>query len=279
VAVRRKERRGIPVLSHRGYDSPCVPQEALSLFAIGVAAGILGALLGVGGGLLIVPALSLLAGLPLRAAVAASLVCICATSVASSVVYLRRGRVHLPLAIEFQFFSVLGAVAAGLAASALPAGPLFIAFALLLMLTAGQMWPTGDPGAVERLLDRSRWSRPGIARGASVAAGVISGLLGVGGGILNTPVLHLVLRLPFERAVATSVYMIGMTAAAGALVYFARGDMIVSAAAAAMLGTLVGALPAALGGHRLSARALRIAFAILLVVVSLLMLRRGISEF
>ena len=255
-----------------------MPQEALSLFAIGVAAGVLGALLGVGGGLLIVPALSLLVGLPLRAAVAASLVCICATSVASSAVYLRRGRVHLPFAIEFQFYSVMGAVAAGLAAGLLSAGPLFVAFSLLLLFTAGQMWPTAGRGALERLLDRSGWSRPGIARAASVTAGVVSGLLGVGGGILNTPVLHLVLRLPFERAVGTSVYMIGMTAAAGALVYFARGDMIVSAATAAMLGTLVGALPAALGGHRLSARALRIAFAMLLVVVSVLMLRRGLTE-
>lgn len=256
-----------------------MPPETLPLFAIGIAAGILGALLGVGGGLIIVPALSLLAGLPLRAAVSASLLCICATSVASSVVYLRRGRVRLPVAIELQFFAVLGAVSAGLGAGLVPAGPLFVAFSALLVFTAGQMWPSRGPGAVERLLDRSGWSRPLLARGVSVGAGFISGLLGVGGGILNTPVLHLVIGLSFENAVATSVYMIGITAAAGALVYFARGDMMPAATAAAMLGTLAGALPAALGGHRISARGLRMAFAGLMVVVSVLMLRRGLAEF
>lgn len=256
-----------------------MPPETLPLFAVGVAAGVLGALLGVGGGLLIVPALSLLAGLPIRAAIAASLVCVCAMSVASSVIYLRRGRVRLPAAVELQFFSVLGAVTAGLGAGWVPGGPLFVVFATLLLFTAGQMWPSGGRSIIERLLDRSQWSRPNIARVAAVGGGIVSGLLGVGGGILNTPVLHLVIGLPFATAVATSAYMIGMTSAAGALVYFARGDMMTAATTAAMLGTLTGAVPAALGGHRIGARGLRMAFAGLMVVVSLLMLRRGLADF
>src|SRR3970282_1581736 len=106
------------------------------------------------------------------------------------------------------------------------------------------------------------------ARGASVGAGLLSGLLGVGGGILNAPVLHLVLGMRFERATATSSYMIGMTAAAGALVDLGRGDIRPGLATAAMVGTLIGAVPAALGGHRLSARWLRVAFALLLVFVA-----------
>jgi uncharacterized membrane protein YfcA len=255
-----------------------VPPETLPLFAIGVAAGVIGALLGIGGGLLIVPALSLLAGLPLRSAVAASLVCVCATSVASSVVYLRRGRVRLSLAIELQFFAVLGAVGAGLVAGLVPVAPLFFAFAALLWLTAGQMWPAREGAGMERMFRRAGWPRSRVARGASVGAGILSGLLGVGGGILNTPVLHLVVGLAFEQAVATSVYMIGMTAAAGALVYYARGDMLPAATVAAMLGTLAGALPAAWAGHRIGARGLRMAFSLFMLIVSLLMVRRGIAE-
>ncbi|MBI3081944.1 MAG: TSUP family transporter, partial [Gemmatimonadetes bacterium] len=85
-------------------------QQLLGLFVVGLAAGGLGALLGVGGGLIIVPALSLLAGLSLHAAIGTSLVCICASSAASAAVYLRRGRVELPVAVELQFFSVAGAV-------------------------------------------------------------------------------------------------------------------------------------------------------------------------
>ncbi len=254
-------------------------RQLLSLFVIGLAAGGFGALLGIGGGLIIVPALSLLAGLPLRAAVGTSLVCVCAASAASSTVYLRRGRVELPIGIELQFFAVVGAVTAGLGAGFIPATPLYFFFALLLAFTAWQMWPRDAAGWIERRLARVASSRTHVARGAAVGAGVVSGMLGVGGGILNTPVLHLVLGLPFPRAVATSAYMIGMTAAAGALVYVARGDVAPGLVTAAMLGTLAGAVPAALGGHRISSRWLRGVFSLLLVFVAYQMVRRGLADF
>jgi len=254
-----------------------VNQQLLSLFVIGLAAGGFGALLGVGGGLIIVPALSLLAGLSLHAAIGTSLVCICASSAASASVYLRRGRVELPTAMELQLFSVTGAVIAGLTAGFIPSTPLYFVFAILLAAVAAQMWPASSAGWLERRLALVS-ARDTVARGASVGAGLLSGLLGVGGGILNTPVLHLVLGLRFERAAATSSYMIGMTAAAGALVYLVRGDIRPGLVTAAMVGTLVGAVPAAMGGHRLSARWLRMAFAALLVFVAFQMIRRGISE-
>jgi uncharacterized membrane protein YfcA len=255
-----------------------VDHQLLSLFAIGLLAGGFGALLGVGGGLIIVPALSLLAGLPLRGAIGTSLICICGSSAAASAVYLRRGRVDLPVAVELQFFSVTGAVIAGLTAGLVPTAPLFFLFAVLLSLVAVQMWPSESRGVLDRWLPRLG-PRQSVARAASVGAGLISGLLGVGGGILNTPVLHLLLGKPFERAVATSSYMIGMTAAAGALGYLARGDVVPGLVTAAMLGTLAGAVPAALAGHRLSAKGLRIAFALLLLFVAYQMVRRGLHEF
>lgn len=252
-------------------------QQLLSLFAIGLLAGGFGALLGVGGGLIIVPALSLLAGLPLRGAIGTSLICICGSSAAASAVYLRRGRVDLPVAVELQFFSVAGAVIAGLTAGLIPTAPLFFLFALLMAAVAVQMWPSASRGVLERWLPRLG-ARRSVARGASVGAGLISGLLGVGGGILNTPVLHLVLEKPFPQAVATSSYMIGMTAAAGALVYLVRGDVVPGLVTAAMVGTLAGALPAALAGHRLNAKGLRVAFALLLFFVAYQMVRRGLLE-
>jgi uncharacterized membrane protein YfcA len=254
-----------------------VDRQLLSLFLIGLLAGGFGALLGVGGGLIIVPALSLVAGLPLRGAIGTSLICICASSAAASAVYLRRGRVDLPTAVELQFFSVTGAVVAGLTVGFSPSTPLFFLFGAMLTLVAVQMWPTGGPGWLETRLAHVA-QRDTVARGASVGAGLISGLLGVGGGILNTPVLHLVLGHPFQRAVATSAYMIGMTAAAGALVYLARGDVTPGLVTAAMMGTLVGAVPAAMGGHRLSARWLRVAFSLLLIFVAFQMVRRGLAE-
>jgi uncharacterized membrane protein YfcA len=181
------------------------------------------------------------------------------------------------VAVELQFFSVAGAVVAGLTAGFVPATPLYFVFAVMLSAVAVQMWPTAQAGWLERRLAVVR-ARDAVARGASVAAGLMSGLLGVGGGILNTPVLHLVLGMRFERATATSSYMIGMTAAAGALVYLVRGDIRPGLVTAAMVGTLVGAVPGALGGHRLSARWLRIAFAGLLLFVAYQMIRRGVTE-
>ena len=251
--------------------------QLLSLFVIGLAAGGFGALLGVGGGLIIVPALSLLAGLSLHASIGTSLVCICASSAGSAAIYLRRGRVDLPVAIELQLFSVVGAVVAGLTAGFIPATPLYFTFGVLLALVAAQMWPRASAGWLERGLARIP-ARQVVARTASVGAGLMSGLLGVGGGILNAPVLHLVLGMRFERATATSSYMIGMTAAAGALVYLARGDIRPGLVTAAMVGTLVGSVPAALAGQRLSARWLRVAFALLLLFVAYQMIRRGAAD-
>ncbi|HLB35687.1 MAG TPA: sulfite exporter TauE/SafE family protein [Gemmatimonadales bacterium] len=252
-------------------------QQLLSLFVIGLAAGGFGALLGVGGGLIIVPALSLLAGLSLHASIGTSLVCICASSAGSAAIFLRNGRVDLPVAIELQLFSVLGAVVAGLTTGFIPATPLYFIFAVFLALVAVQMWPRASVGFLERWLARVS-ARQQVARAASVGAGLLSGLLGVGGGILNAPVLHFVVGMRFDRATATSSYMIGMTAAAGALVYLVRGDIQPGLVTAAMVGTLVGSVPAALAGHRLSARWLRIAFAILLLFVAYQMIRRGAAE-
>jgi uncharacterized membrane protein YfcA len=110
-----------------------------------------------------------------------------------------------------------------------------------------------------------------------VGAGLVSGLLGVGGGLINTPILHLLLGVPFERAVATSAYMIGVTAASGALVYLARGDVEPGIAAATVLGTLIGAAAAARMAHRVDQAKLRVGFAVVLLYVAYRMIRRGLA--
>jgi uncharacterized membrane protein YfcA len=110
-----------------------------------------------------------------------------------------------------------------------------------------------------------------------LAAGGVGAVLGVGGGILNVPILHLMCGLPFERAVATSVYVIGITAAAAAAVYLARGDVQVTVAGATMLGTLAGAGSAAAIRDRFNQRAVKMGFAVLLLVVAIRMVARGVS--
>jgi len=253
----------------------------IPLFALGAGAGALGVLLGVGGGLIIVPALTLWMNFSLQNAIPASLLCVAATSVAGSTVNLSRGRVELGPGIELQFYTVFGAVAAALIAAWIPAAPLHFAFAALLVYAAYRMCPRRTDRPVEGQSDR-RGERPGpraamAAAGASVGAGLLSGLLGVGGGIVNTPVLHLVLGLPFERAAATSVYMIGLTAASSSLIYLARGDVLPDVTGATVLGALAGSWCAAKVSHRLNTRALKVGFALLLVYVAFRMVQRGLS--
>jgi uncharacterized membrane protein YfcA len=223
---------------------------------------------------ILVPGLIFLAGLPFQSAVATSLVCVVATSVAGSAVYLRRGSVDLHVAIELQAFTVFGAVTAGLLAAMVPVGPLYFAFATLLAVIAFRMWPR--PRAVERTVERH--PPRAVVAGASVGAGLVSGLLGVGGGVLNVPILHGMLGLAFDRAVATSVFMIGVTAASAAAVYLMRGTADVSVAAVTMLGTVAGASLAATTGHRVSQRWLKAGFALLLAYVAIRMVLRGIAR-
>jgi hypothetical protein len=243
----------------------------LLLFAIGAGAGALGALLGVGGGVVLVPALVFLADLSFTAAVGTSLVCVVATSVAGSAVQFGRDGVSVETAVPLQAFAVAGAVAAGLAAPLVPVRALYVAFGVLLLYAAWRAWPRERRAAgVSRPHDVA-------ARVGAGAGGAVASLLGVGGGIVFTPLLHLVLGLDFHRAAATSVYLIGLTAGSGALVYLVRGDVALQLLGPTMLGVLLGAWLASTGARRIAAAWLTRAFAVLLVYVAARMLLRGFS--
>lgn len=228
--------------------------------------------------MILVPGLLLISGFEFRNAVAASLVCVVATSVASSVVFVKRGLADLPLATELQFFTVCGAVGGGLIAAHIPSAPLYLAFSALLVYLSMRMWPRrpqssggSDPApAVERHAH---------AAAGSLGAGFASGLLGIGGGVLNMPVLHLLLGREFDEAVPTSAYMIGITAAAGALVYSVRGDLPVDAVGLAMIGTLVGARVAAYVRGWFNQRALKMLFVSLLLYGAYRMGTNGLAQF
>ncbi len=232
-------------------------------------------MLGVGGGVILVPGLILIAGLPFQNAVGASLVCVVATSVSGSVVYFRRGLVDLRVGVELQFFTVIGAVGAGLAAPFIPAAPLYFAFALLTLGATLRMWPRQEVAPTQPRQFSGR--RRQAAAGASVGAGVISGLLGVGGGILNVPILHVLLGMRFDRAVATSVYIFGLTALAAATVYYVRGDVDLIVAGAAAIGTILGAAAGAFLASKINQRLLQVSFAVLLLYVTVRMVWNGIA--
>ncbi len=255
----------------------------------GAVTGLAGALLGLGGGVFLVPLLTLTLGVPIRVAVATSLLSVIATASASATVNLRRGLVNMRLGLALEVATAVGGLLGGLTSRFVSQRQLFVLFAVTLgamsavmARRAGRRNVILDDGVVApgRLGGRLRegdveyvyrLKRLPLGMAASLGAGAISGLLGLGGGIIKVPVLSAFCGVPIKVAAATSTFMIGVTATASALVYYGRGDVDARLAGAVCLG----ALPASLLGARLSghveARALKLLFAVVLLGVGLRM--------
>ena len=270
------------------------PALAAIIFVAGAGAGALGALLGLGGGIFLVPLLNLGLGFPIGVAAAISLTTVIATS--STVTAGKAGQ-HL---INFRFGMVLEvATAAGSVLGGITAQ--FVSQAVLQRLFAGVTAvvavvtiarsnrrnviadPNVEPGVLGgRFFDHERGCqivyqirRMPLALGASFVAGNVSSLLGIGGGVIKVPVLNAWCGMPLRAAAATSAFMIGVTATGGAIIYYGSGQLPPVAAAAAILGVQVGSL----GGLRVSpkvpVRVLKLLLAAILGVVSTLMLVKG----
>jgi uncharacterized protein len=239
-----------------------MPIELL-LAASGLVAGIFGALLGLGGGILIVPILTLGFGVPLPTAVGTSLIGVIATSTGAAAINVRAGRADVRLGVTLAAGTVVGALTGGVLAGFVPGRIVAALFAALLAYTAFTM----ARGLVRRSADDDvgladatapdgpsapayRTRRLPAAIGGSFLAGNVSGLLGVGGGVVTVPLVHLVMGAPMRISVATSNFMIGITAAAGAYAYLFRGDIDARLAAPVVLGVAVGAaIGAAISGR------------------------------
>ena len=276
-------------------------EVTLVLAAGGVAAGLFGALLGLGGGILIVPLLTLGFGLPVRDAVGVSLVCVIVTSGAAAGVYLQRHVANLRLGMVLELFTAIGALVGGLTAFLLPEPALAGLFTLLLVYSAASMLRRGVGDAAEApLADGAlipeatpspsspawqgalsgpgyRVERLGAGVAGSVGAGVLSALLGVGGGIVKVPVMHLAMGVPLRVATATSNLMIGVTASASAVIYLFRGGIDPLVAGPTALGVFVGASVGSRAAGRIDARILRALFVIVLLYTAVEMARRALG--
>jgi uncharacterized membrane protein YfcA len=266
--------------------------------AISVFAGLIGSLVGVGGGIVVVPALTLMMGLDIRHAVAASIVAVVATSSSAASAYVRERIANIRLGMLLETATVTGALC-GAALGAFVSGRfLYALFGCVMTWTAINMLRNKtqashelppDPLGARLKLASSYYDK---AEGREIAytvsrtklglfvgwlAGVVSGLLGVGGGILKVPVMNLGMGVPIKAATATSNFMIGITAATGAAVYFLRGDVIPFVAAPVAVGIILGAKMGAklLGG--MQSRAIKMIFVCLLVVTAAQMLWRGFA--
>jgi uncharacterized protein len=266
------------------------------LFVVSIGASALGGALGMASGIFIVPILTLFGGLDIHAAVAASIVSVIACSCGSAAPFLRSGLTNLRLAIVLEVATTLGALTGVLLTGILSVPFLSFLFAAVLLVSASQMMGRRHEvlGQTEETNPRN-WatllrlhsSYPDHELGRDVfyrvrrvplgvalmyGAGLISALLGIGSGVLKIPAMDTALRLPIKVSSATSNFMIGVTAAASGVAYFARGDINPAIAGPVALGSVLGAVLGARLLMAVSGDKLRLLFVAVLVALAAQML-------
>jgi uncharacterized membrane protein YfcA len=280
------------------------PAALVGLVATGLVAGWLGALVGIGGGVLVVPALVLVFGVDIKVAVAASLVSVIATSVAAVSVYTGSGLTNMRLGLTLEVATALGAIIGSLVAVRTSAGVLSILFGVLALVTAVLMVRSRetDPGprvkSPDGISGPHGWEERGRLAGGyrdlrtgatvtyqaerlevgalvSMGAGMASGMLGIGGGIIKVPAIHLGMKVPMKVAAATSNFMVGVTAVTSVFIYLARGLVEPLLVAPLVLGVVFGALAGTRMSGRSSPLVLSRVLTVVLVAVAVEMLAKG----
>jgi len=259
----------------------------LGILGISFLAGLFGAMLGIGGGIFIVPGLTLLLHLPIHAAIGSSITAVIATSSAATLSYIRRDYVNVRLGMLLQLPTVVGAVAGGLLAVRTRGEILQGIFALVLIYSAYSMArPHSEAAEIEsgetggwlasgfleptngdrvEYVPRRKW----LGMVISSAAGAMSGLLGVGGGFIQVPMMTRIMSVPARAAMATSAYQIGLTGAASAFIYYSHGYAVPEVAGPAAVGVLLGAKVGTRVFRKLRPRTLMLMFAALLVLAAI----------
>ena len=245
----------------------------ITLFALGLVAGTLGALLGLGGGVILVPVLNLL-GFPMQTAIGAGLVCVIATSTAAAGVYVQRQWADVRLGMLLELGTVLGAISGALLVTLLPDNLLKGMFGVFLLYAAGLLWRRPPPVAEEitETLPDYRVRNYPLGIGVCYAAGGVSGLLGIGGGPIQVPLMYLSMGVPLKVAAATSNFIMGVTAAASACLYYGRGQVVVALTAPLVLGVFVGAQLGSRLAPRVRSRVVQVLLILVLLGLALIML-------
>jgi uncharacterized membrane protein YfcA len=273
---------------------PLTAPLALVIFGAGAVAGALGVALGLGGGIFLVPFLTLALGFPLKSAAAISLATVIATSSAVSARRAGNQLINLRFGMVLEVATTAGSLLGGITAQFVAETTLQRLFGIVAIAVALVMLgrinrrnviadPDADPGRLGGRFyeDESggivtyRIRRLPLALFASFIAGNVSSLLGIGGGIIKVPVLNAWCGMPLRAAAATSALMIGVTATGGAIIYYGHGDLRPLLAAPAVLGVQIGSWGGSRVAEGASVKWLKLLMAALLVVVGALMFVRS----
>lgn len=259
-------------------------------------AGLLGSLTGLGGGVVVIPVLTLCFGVDFHYAVGAALVASIATSSGSGSAYVKEGITNIRLGMFLEIATTLGAVAGAIIAVWLNNNVIAVIYGLVLILTGTMQFVkkqdhTGIQGsqAARRLKlfgtcpqkdgSLKAYELRNVGRGFSVMgiAGMLSGILGIGSGVLKVIAMDNMMKVPFKVSTTTSNFMMGVTACASAVVYVQRGNIVPGIACPVLIGVLLGALTGARLLKRLDVRVLRKVFAIAVFMVAANMIYMGLT--
>ena len=264
------------------------PLLLVLLIVIGLGAGILGALFGLGGGIIFVPVL-LLMGLEPTEAVAISLIGIIAGSVGASTVYVDKGLSNVRLGLLLEITTATGAIIGAIVATYLEEWVLMVIFAIIVYFSGYRMirspetivhpsedargryaFSYRDEASGEYVSYELQHVRGGMA--LCTVAGMISSMTGVGGGMVKVPLMNLYMHVPMKTASATSSYMIGITAFSGTITYFLGGQVLLEYAAGIAIGAFLGSLAGTVVTRRINARHLRKYFSVVVFIMATIVL-------
>ena len=271
----------------------------LEALAFAVLAGFIGSILGLGGGVILIPVLVYF-GVPVKYAIGASMVAIIATSSGSASSYVKEGLSNVRAAFFLEVFTASGAIVGAVITSFVAPTYLYFFFAIFLSTSfygLRRRLGTGPPSEVKQdgiarslklegvYFDKTegkrveyKLTRPLLAGPGMFVAGLAAGMLGIGAGAFKTTVQELVMGMPSKVATATSNFIFGMTALAGASIYFSSGLVYLSLAAPLAIGTTVGSLAGTRVLPHVTNKSVRLLFLAVLVVLIAEMLYEGVSS-
>jgi uncharacterized membrane protein YfcA len=272
---------------------------SLKILILSIVAGVFGSILGLGGGIIITPALTLLFGIDIRYAIGASIVSVIATSSGAAIAYIKDKITNVRIGMFLEIATTTGAITGAYISGLISAKYLYAIFGVLLLYSALAMLKKGKQELPQNVVthpianklklngeyydkvlkENVNYNVAGVYGGFGMmyVAGVISGLLGIGSGIFKVMAMDLFMKLPLKVSSATSNFMIGVTAAASAGVYLLRGDIDPKIAAPVALGVLIGATIGTKIMQNLRSKTIRLIFIPVLAYVSIQMILKGLG--
>jgi len=272
---------------------------AIKILLVSISAGVLGSILGLGGGIIVTPALTLLFGVDIQHAIGASLISVIATSSGAAVAYIKDGITNIRVGMFLEIATTVGAITGALIAGLISPNLLYIIFGLLLLYSALAMLkktkeelPEEVPlhNVAKTLKLQGEYYDKALKKnvsynvdnvysgfGVMYGAGIISGLLGIGSGSFKVMAMDVFMKLPLKVSSATSNFMMGVTGAASAGIYLYRGDISPIISAPVAIGVLIGATIGAKIMQRLKSKTIRKLFIPVLMYVAIQMMAQGLG--